>query len=402
MSEQASTLKPAEAAEPYSEADACSAIDRKFVLQWFSPRWFIFVMGTGAIANVYQMLAQSPTGTLHSLAAVFLLLAAVSFAAATVLMLGRVLSHSRCVAQEFTHSSLMQFYAAIPIAAAVISTGLLNIPLAGVGEPTRVVIASGLWLVSLVLSVLFIVLIPVRVILGDHAEPRSALGFWFLPPVGLFVLVFNGNFLAGHLGGTAPHAIFLLNTILLGLALFLTVAIFTIFLFRALFYNFPRPDVAPSYIIGLAPIGVSIVALNTYLPLYGKFAPAGFPPSEVFAPLVGFLSLLLWGFGLWWLVVAAAIMMHQALTKGIPVTLGYWAMVFPPAAFTLSTLLLAGKYPLDFLTATSVLLTGIVSLVWGVAMVLVGNAIHTKQIFLLPASFQDLDRSAGSKLRKMA
>ena len=256
--------------------DACAIVDRQFILQWFSPRWFIAIMGIGALANIYQTLSGAPTGLLHSVAVAFLLLGLVAFPVAGALKLWRFVAHFRCIAQEFTHSSLMQFYAAIPISAAILSTGLLSIPVAGVTEATRVLLAQYLWWFSLMLSLVFIVLIPTRVILGDHAEPKRALGFWFLPPVGLFVLAFNGNFLAGHLEGPAAAGIFQLNLVILGLALLLTVAMFTIF-FPGLFIKFPAPDVAQSYLIGLAPIGVSIIAMNSFLPLYGQFAPAGLP-----------------------------------------------------------------------------------------------------------------------------
>jgi len=396
MPEQTAVLQPEQQTEdqtqPEPKGDACDIVDREFIIQWFSPRWFIFIMGTGAIANVYQMLAHSATGLLHNIAVLFLLIAAIAFPVASVFKLWRLAAHFRCIAQEFTHSSLMQFYSAIPIAAAVISTGFLNIPIAGVSEGIRLALAQSLWWVSLVLSIGLVVLIPLRVILGEHAEPKRALGFWFLPPVGLFVLVFNGNFLAGHLSTAAAQAIFQLNTIVLGLALFFSVAVFTIFLFRAFFYKFPRPDVTPSYVIGLAPIGVSIIALNTYLPLYAKMAPAGLPSVETLGPMVGLLSLLLWGFGLWWLFVALAIVASKALTTRIPVTLGYWAFIFPPAAYTLSTLLLAGKFPFfGFLAVTGQALSVLIMGAWVLVAVLVAINTHTKRIFLLPPSFQDLN-----------
>lgn len=382
--------------------DACAIVDRQFILQWFSPRWFIAIMGIGALANIYQTLSGAPTGLLHSVAVAFLLLGLVAFPVAGALKLWRFVAHFRCIAQEFTHSSLMQFYAAIPISAAILSTGLLSIPVAGVTEATRVLLAQYLWWFSLVLSLVFIVLIPTRVILGDHAEPKRALGFWFLPPVGLFVLVFNGNFLAGHLEGSAAAGIFQLNLVILGLALLLTVAMFTIFLFRALFIKFPAPDVAPSYLIGLAPIGVSIIAMNSFLPLYGQFAPAGLPPMETLAGMVGLGSLLLWGFGLWWLVVSATIIISKLMTTGIPVTLGYWAFIFPPAAYTLATLLLAGKYPFVFLEVTGQILAALVTFVWVVTTVLVAKHTWSKRIFLLPASFQDLDISGAAGTRESA
>ena len=250
------------------------------------------------------------------------------------------------------------------------------------------------WWLALVLSVFFVVLIPLRVILGEHAEPKRALGFWFLPPVGLFVVVFDGNFLAGHLSNPASvAAMFEVNTIILGVALLLTVAVFTIFLFRAFFYRFPRPDVTPSYVIGLAPIGVSIIALNTWLPVYAKVSPAGLPPVEILGPVINLLSLLLWSFGLWWAVVAVGIVGTKLARGGVPVTLGYWAFIFPPAAYTISTLLLAGKLSYSFLFVTGYIMAALVSVAWLVVAGLVIRNTLNLRIFELPPSFQDLNTS---------
>ncbi|MCD6362253.1 MAG: hypothetical protein J7M38_15445 [Armatimonadetes bacterium] len=373
--------------------DACQ-IDSRFILAWLSPRWFIFVMGTGALANIHQMIAGKSGGWLHYTAEVLLVLGGVAFAIVSLLKLWRLFAYWRCVAQEWTHSSLMQFYSAIPIAAAVLSTGLLRIPLEWMSEAQRVALATGLWWLALVLSVFFVVLIPLRVILGEHAEPKRALGFWFLPPVGLFVVVFDGNFLSGHLSNPASvAAMFEVNTIILGLALLLTVAVFTIFLFRAFFYRFPRPDVTPSYVIGLAPIGVSIIALNTWLPVYAKVSPAGLPPVEILGPVINLLSLLLWSFGLWWAVVAVGIVGTKLARGGVPVTLGYWAFIFPPAAYTISTLLLAGKLSYSFLFVTGYIMAALVSVAWLVVAGLVIRNTLNLRIFELPPSFQDLDTS---------
>jgi len=386
----------ANAAGSSRPGDACSVIDGKFILQWFSPRWFIFIMGTGALATMYQVLAGSPTGLLHSIAVGFLLIAAIAFPIVSVLKLWRLFAHLNCLLQEWSHSSLMQFYSAIPIAAAVVSTGLLRVGLPGLSEGA-VGLATALWVVALVFGLGFVVLIPLRVILGSHAEPKRALGFWFLPPVGLFVLVFNGNFLAPMLGPAAAGAIFQLNTVVLGLALFLTAAVFTIFLFRSLFYDFPRSDIAPSYVIGLAPVGVSIIALNSYLPLFAQFAPDGLPSVELVGGLVRLLSVWLWGFGLWWLVVSGGLVLIKFLKGGIPVTLGYWAFIFPPAAYTIATLMLAGQLAVPVLTYVGYALAALVTVAWVVVSGMVLRSTVTRQIFVLPPSFQDLGASPQAK-----
>jgi hypothetical protein len=34
--------------------------------------------------------------------------------------------------------------------------------------------------------------------ISENVDPKHAIGIWFLPPVGIFVLVFAGNFMVLH------------------------------------------------------------------------------------------------------------------------------------------------------------------------------------------------------------
>jgi len=313
----------------------------KYILRWFSPRWFIFIMGTGALANIYQMLAGKPTGVLHNVAGFFLMTALSVFPVALFFMVFRFFVGLDCILKEWRHSSLIQFYSTISIAAAICATGLLNIPMSFIPKSTAYVLAIIFWWLACLVGMFFIFLTPYKVITGSHAEPRRALGFWFLPPVGLFVLVFAGNFLAMHMRSmNYLRALLLFNTLVLGVAIAVTVIVYTIFMFRGLFYNFPRKDVAPSFMIGVAPIGVSIVAINTILPAIKK-AGISIVDLAVLSPLVKIASLLLWGFGLWWFIVAIAVIVTYFVKQGIPVTLGYWAFIFPPAAYIIASLIIA-------------------------------------------------------------
>jgi len=196
----------------------------RYILQWFSPRWFIFVMGTGALANIYQLFSGREAGALHVLAEVFLLLAMTVFVVAAVFMIVRFLVGWECVLKEWRHASLIQFYSTISIAAAVCATGLLNIPVAFLSRLAAERLAGVFWWIALIDGLFFLLFIPFKVSTGQHAEPRRALGFWFLSPVGLFVLVFAGNFWAMHMTNQANvRAMLFLNTMILGIAIPLTV-----------------------------------------------------------------------------------------------------------------------------------------------------------------------------------
>ncbi len=361
----------------------------KYILRWFSPRWFIFVMGTGALANMCQLLAGKPAGALHGLAEFFLITALTAFPVAFFFMVLRFFVGLDCILKEWRHSSLIQFYSAISIAAAICATGLLNIPISFISKSTAYALAVIFWWIACLVGVFFIFFTPYKVITGNHAEPRRALGFWFLPPVGLFVLVFAGNFLAMHMKNMGYlHAILLFNTLALGVAIALTVIIYTIFMFRAFFYNFPRRDVAPSFMIGVAPVGVSIIAINTILPVIKKSGLLVVNLS-ILSPLVKIVSLLLWGFGLWWLIVAVAVIFTYVVTQGIPVTLGYWAFIFPPAAYAVASLIIAKKLNLIFVKDVAIVLASLLVIGWVVNLILTIKKMIDRTIFDVSPSFKE-------------
>lgn len=365
-----------------------SEITAQYILRWFSPRWFIFAMGTGALANIYQLISGKPEGFLHNMAVLFLTLAIAVFFTAMVFLIIRFKVGMDCIMKEWRHSSLIQFYSAVSIAAAVCATGLFNVPLSFVSKAFVHNLAAIFWWISLGVGIFFIFFTPFKVTSGNHAQPIRILGFWFLPPVGLFVLVFAGNFWALQMTDQNNiKSILFLNTLILGIAIPLTTIIYTLVLYRALFFNFPRRDVAPSFMIGIAPVGVSVIAINTIIPVIGKSGVA-IIPLETLAPFVKVISLLLWGFGMWWFIYALLTTVFYMIKHGIPVTLGYWAFIFPPAAYTIATLLLAKSLNLPLLRSIAVVLAVIFSVWWLVNLLLTIRGMINKSIFDLSPTFK--------------
>jgi len=183
------------------------------------------------------------------------------------------------------------------------------------------------------------------------------------------------------------RALLLFNTLVLGVAIAVTVIVYTIFMFRGLFYNFPRKDVAPSFMIGVAPIGVSIVAINTILPVIKK-AGISIVDLAVLSPLVKIASLLLWGFGLWWLIVAIAVIVTYFVKQGVPVTLGYWAFIFPPAAYIIASLIIAKASNLIFIKDVAIVLTVPLVAAWGINVILTIKGMIDTTIFDVSPTFK--------------
>jgi tellurite resistance protein TehA-like permease len=374
-----------------SKQESNNVVNGREILRFFSPRWFIAIMGTGAVANILQLLSGQANGFLHGSAAVLLLVAIISFPQALGLLLSRFWVDRSMLIKELEHSSLVQFYSAIFISAAVCATGLIKIPLGIISSESSLVLAKFFWGFSLGTGIALALFTPWRIITLNHGELRRILGFWFLPPVGLFVLVFAGNFLALKTGDNSwINNMAVLNALLIGIAGFLSLMLFTLFLMRALAFPFPRMDVVPSFTIGLAPVGVSIIALLSYLPVLAKADVMSFIPLSLLAPLVKFISVLLWGFGFWWMLLSLFIALTATKRKGIPITLGYWAFIFPPAAYSLATLVLGQATGLGFIQFAGQVLGYTVLGGWFVVSLLTIRGIFNRSIFNLPLSFSEI------------
>jgi tellurite resistance protein TehA-like permease len=244
------------------------------------------------------------------------------------------------------------------------------------------------WTIAFVIGIFFCFFTPFKVTSGNHAQPRRGLGFWFLAPVGLFVLIFAGNFWAMQMENiSSVRTMLFVNVLILGIASSLTVIFYTIVLFRALFYNFPRRDVAPSFMIGVAPVAVCIIAMNTMLPVLKKSGISIVQLSDV-APLVKVISLLLWAFGLWWLVYALSIITLYIVKHKVPVTLGYWAFIFPPAAYTIASLIVANSLNLPLLKSFAAVLAIMFSMWWGVNVILTIRGMINRTIFDVSPTFK--------------
>jgi tellurite resistance protein TehA-like permease len=122
---------------------------------------------------------------------------------------------------------------------------------------------------------------------------------------------------------------------------------------RLVLHPLPGAPLAPSLWIGLGPAAVAALA-----PL--SLAGAGQAVFGADAAAVATLSRLaatgLWGFGLWWLGIAAILLTRYLRAGALPFGLGWWAFTFPLGAYTVATLTLARAWQAAVLEALGVLL----------------------------------------------
>ena len=122
---------------------------------------------------------------------------------------------------------------------------------------------------------------------------------------------------------------------------------------------------AASSWLALGPIGTGALGLL----LLGADAPAifaanGFAGTGEVAEGLGLIAgIALWGFGLWWIVMAVLIT-HRYYRAGIPFNLGWWGFTFPLGVYALATLRLGKVLHLTFFDVAGCVLVALLVLMW--------------------------------------
>jgi len=124
----------------------------------------------------------------------------------------------------------------------------------------------------------------------------------------------------------------------------------------------------------LAPLSLARAGLT----VFGDARPTVAVISQVFGTAV-------WGFGLWWLAIAVALLVRYLRAGVLPFHLGWWAFVFPLGAYTVATLTLARAWQVGAVDALSGLLYLALAGFWGLVTAKTVAAMRTGQIWRRPA-----------------
>ena len=354
------------------------------IVKGFESRWFMSVMSTGAVGVFTQFMAKYlHLPVLKQLADFFVYLALFLVVVVSFVFVLRVVKFFDQVIKDLKHPVAANFFAGINISFAVLTTAILNvlIPNNSIEHGLGITLAEICYLISLVVGISLLVIVPVMLIISKKVETKHALGIWFLPPVGMFVVAFAGNFLAMH--GILKEFIMNFNFFLFGPALMLYILILNLIYYRLKFHPLPAPEVAPSFVIGLAPIGVSVIAFLSYVKLL-KSSGDFFIDVHVFKTFVEIYSVLIYGFGFWWFAITMIILGYYLVKHKIPYTLGFWAFVFPLAAFGIGLMLVGEAFKLEFIVKIAVFVWLLVMVVWSFVFIKTLISVATKKAFIRP------------------
>lgn len=372
--------------KPFEQLNQCSDIIRQF-----TPNWFTAIMGTGVVALIIadfpvasQLFWQLGSGLWH-----FNMLLFVFFIALYVL---RWIKYPVEAAQIFNHPVMCLFLGAIPMALATILNGFLKFGLPLYGN-IALNIAETLWYIDVVLAVVIAWAVPFFMYSRQKHHLEKMTAVWLLPIVACEVAASSGGLLLQHLE-MKQHAVAILfgSYVLWGISVLPAFAILSILMLRLAMHQLPAKDMAISSWLALGPIGTGALALL----LLGQQAPQVLAVlnlqqvGELFqhAGILG--SIILLGFGVWWLGIAILTTI-QHLKTGLPFNLGWWGLTFPLGVFTLAVFNLGAQVQLESISQIGYGLATLLVVLWLIVMSKTIQGFYRGTLFFSPCLKTYLD-----------
>ncbi|WP_447649438.1 TDT family transporter [Pseudomonas abietaniphila] len=338
------------------------------VIRQFTPNWFAATMGTGILSAVLTQLPVHIPG-MFQLAEALWMLNIVMFLTFSFLYTARWVLFFDEARRVFGHSTVSMFFGTIPMGMATIINGFLTFGLSRWGD-AALHLAEVLWWLDVAMSLACGVLIPFMMFTRQEHSIDQMTAVWLLPVVAAEVAAASGGLLAPHLADShSQFSVLITSYVLWALSVPVAFSMLTILLLRMALHKLPHASMASSSWLALGPISTGAFGLM----VLGADAPAIFATNglsgvgEIASGLGLIAGIILWGVGVWWLLMAVLITVRY-LRNGLPFNLGWWGFTFPLGVFALTTLKLGAVLNLSFFSMLGSVLVAGLALLWLVVM----------------------------------
>jgi len=234
-------------------------------------------------------------------------------------------------------------------------------------------VATVLWWLGVILHFIFSFAILFFVFRGEHVAAEHVTPAQFIPAVGLVVMPLAGGPLLAHLEGSLREWVLTINVIGLGAGCMMYLGLLSLTLYRKYLHKPAQGILTPTVWIHLAPVGVipvSLMNVAEQLPL---------PAVREGATMV---MLLLWGFGVWWLVMASLLTLSARAAGQLPFALSWWGFTFPLGAFVAESLRLNQLLGWNSVFAIGVAAWLLLCFFWGLTLIRTMRGVISGAVFL--------------------
>ncbi|KAI3119881.1 hypothetical protein CBS147330_8411 [Penicillium roqueforti] len=330
-----------------------------------SVRWFAVTMGTG-IVSVLMVSIPFDTPVLYYLSIVFFLLNAVLFTLAFITSVLRYTLYPeiwQVMIQDPTNSL---FLGTIPMGFATLIEMwvLVCVPIWGEWAKT---FAWALWMIDVVAAASVTSSLTFILMSQRHITSLDRFTAVQLLPIAATIVAAGTGAEVALILADKHHAMgtLLASFILWGMGTPMAIVVLVIYYQRLAVHKLPPRELIVSCFLPLGPLGFGGFGI-VYI---GKVARVLSQDSQFLDPIAGhiayvlgvFISLLMWSFGLIWLVFALATVLYSS---PFPFNMGWWGFTFPLGVYSANTIELGLEMDIMFFKVLGTILSGAVLLLW--------------------------------------
>lgn len=330
-------------------------------IKYLAPGWFAVVMGTGGLANILtQWKYAFPSADMLGL--VIAALADILYFVVLVPWVIRWISFFEYARRDLHHPVAGNFFVTMPVATIIVGTNISNFWSEYLGGSLTFLIITVAWFLGLVGVTFFSFYTTFRIMQVESTPKPETINFsWIMAPIANMATLLLGNVVLSQSLSYKPawsQSIFILNTIMLGIGFFLFIFISAVIFGRLIQHALPPAELTPSFGILLSAVGLAAIAL---IDIAKGAQDLGILTS---VDLVYLGAATIWGFGVWVVGITVLIFIYHSRRGGIPFSLGWWAFIFPLAAYTIASLKITSIFFSPLTLGFSAFLTILLIFLW--------------------------------------
>lgn len=333
----------------------------KHIIKYLAPSWFAVIMGTGGLANILYLWQDNfipGKSAGYFLAA----LALISYFLVFIPWLLRWIFYYDYVRRDLHDPIAVNFFVTMPVATTIIGTNIYIIGNDFLTPPFVFFLCLLSWIIAVTGVTYFTFYTTFQQMRTENPPLPEDINFsWIMAPIANMAILLIGNpVLSMAIEHRPEWAVFILtlNTILLGIGFFLFIFISAIVFVRLSQYPLPPAKLTPSFGIFLSAVGLAVSAIIDTAVNSSKM-------GLLAATDLSFLiAAVIWGFGFWIVGIIVIICIHQIRKGGIPFSLGWWAFIFPLAAYTMASQKIAHYLHSILASGYTLVLTMLLILLW--------------------------------------
>jgi len=336
-------------------------MQEKHFIKYLAPSWFAVIMGTGGLANILY----SRQGCLPFAEKCGLLLAVIALVLYFLVLVPwtlRWIFYYAYVLRDLHNPIAVNFFVTMPVATVIVGTNIYFI-WSNYLEPSVVyplcLLTYGIALVGVTLFTFYTTFRIMRV--ENLPKPETMNFSWIMAPIANMAVLLIGNPVLTMTIEKKPEwvmSVLIANLSLLGIGFFLFIFISAIIFVRLAQYPLPPAELTPSFGIFLSAIGLAVSAV---IGLAENSELIGLLASTNAAYI---LAATIWGFGIWIVGLILLICFYQLKKGGIPFSLGWWAFIFPLAAYVLASQKIEAYFLSPWVSSYTVFLTVLLTGLW--------------------------------------